>query len=292
MIWLVGNRGMLGSEVESILVEKGMSCIGTDREVDITRPDVISTFLSGQKLDRLDWILNCAAYTAVDKAESEREQAFALNAEGPLRLAEAAKKTGAALLHISTDYVFDGGKDGDYVEEDAPNPMNAYGESKLQGEIAVRGALERHIIVRTAWLYGRRGRNFVDSMLRLFRERSEVRVVADQWGNPTNSSDLAAAITAFIQRKTRNYGTFHFTNEGRTNWHQFACAIYSAALSARMAEPGVDIIPISTAEYPTAARRPKNSCLSKKKIEKELSIRPRLWSEAMNDYIREKAGLA
>ena len=289
MIWLTGNQGMLGSEVESQLMNNGTTFIGTDREVDITRADAISDFFSKNKIVRLEWIVNCAAYTAVDKAENEREQAFALNALGPSRLAEAARETGAALLHLSTDYVFDGGKNGEYTEEDIPNPMNTYGESKLRGEAAVRGALDKHIIIRTAWLYGRNGVNFIDTMLRLFRERREVRVVADQWGNPTYAKDLAAVIIAFIQEKSINYGIYHFTNAGRTNWYQFACEIYSAALSFRLADMGIIVRPIPSSEYPSAARRPRNSCLSNEKVQKELSIIPRFWKDALMDCIREKA---
>ena len=290
MIWLVGNRGMLGSEVESQAKQADLEYIATDREVDVTNPVAVSDFLSGQKISRLDWILNCAAYTAVDKAESERDQAFSLNAEGPLRLAEAARTLGAVLLHVSTDYVFNGNKDGEYVEEDDTDPLSVYGESKLQGEKAVRGALESHIIVRTAWLYGLRGKNFVESMLKLFRERPEVRVVSDQWGNPTYAKDLASAILSFVRKKSRGFGTYHFTNEGRTNWHGFASRIYEESVRRGLAEPGVAIVPILASEYPAAARRPRYSCLSKAKIRQELSITPRHWSEALKDYMDERAG--
>jgi dTDP-4-dehydrorhamnose reductase len=291
MIWLVGNKGMLGTEVEALLRGGGIPHVATDRETDITDPRVPVAFLKDRGLSGLEWIINCAGYTAVDQAEDERERAFALNAEGPRHLAEAARDTGARLLHVSTDYVFNGEKNGDYAEDDPPAPMSVYGKSKLEGEKAVRDTLDRHLILRTAWLYGRNGKNFVDTMLRLFHEKKPVRVVNDQWGNPTFARDLAEAIAAVVTRDKPRYGTFHFTNEGRTTWFDFALMIYDVALALGLAGPGVDVRPISTQEYPTKARRPKNSCLSKDRINRELDIFPRNWRDALKSYLGEKAGL-
>ena len=291
MIWLVGNRGMLGAEVDSLLREDKAEYVASDREVDITQPGAVSEFLlRPQGGARLEWIVNCAAYTAVDRAEDEPEMARALNAEGPLNLARAAAEAGASLLHISTDYVFNGMKDGDYTEEDAPDPASAYGRSKLEGEHAIRKTLDRHLIIRTAWLYGRNGKNFVDTMVGLFRERREVRVVCDQTGNPTYARDLARAIAAILRHSGNRYGTFHYTNEGRTSWFELAKAIYQEALSRGVAKAGVELVPIATTEYPTKAVRPRNSCLSKEKIKREFGISIRGWREALVDYLQEKAG--
>ena len=237
-----------------------------------------------------EWILNCAAYTAVDLAEDERESAFAINAAGPLNLARAAQMAGAALVHISTDYVFNGEKGADYDEDDAPAPVNTYGKSKLEGEIAVRGTLERYFIIRSAWMYGRNGKNFVDTMLRIFQERQEVRIVSDQTGNPTYALDLAQVLVALVSRQDHRYGTYHFTNEGRTSWYDFARAIYEEALLLGRLDRKVGIVPITTEEYPTKARRPRSSCLSKEKIKRELAIPLRGWREALRSYLEIKTG--
>ncbi len=290
MIWLVGNKGMLGTEVEALLRRAGAPYFATDREMDITNPGIPRAFLKKRDILRLDWIVNCAGYTAVDQAEDEPEKAFSLNVEGPRNLAKAARDTGASLLHISTDYIFNGEKTGDYVEDDPPAPMSVYGKSKLEGEKAVREEWEKHFIVRTAWLYGRNGKNFVDTMLRLFREKKRVKVVDDQRGNPTYARDLAEAITAIVTRDSRKFGTYHFTNEGRTSWFDFARAIFDAAIPLGLADPGVDVKPVPTQEYPTKAARPKNSCLSKDRIRRELGIDPRDWRDALQNYLEEKAG--
>jgi dTDP-4-dehydrorhamnose reductase len=291
MIWLVGNKGMLGTEVESLLKQDGAEYVATDREVDITHPGAVSeSLLRLRGGARLEWIVNCAAYTAVDLAEDEPGAARALNAEGPLNLSRAAAEAGASLLHISTDYVFNGMKDGDYTEEDVPDPASAYGRSKLEGELAIRKTLDRHLIIRTAWLYGRNGKNFVDTMLKLFHERREVRVVRDQIGNPTYARDLARAIVAILRHSGNRCGTFHYTNEGRTSWFDFAKAIYQEALSRGIANDGVELVPIATTEYPTKAVRPRNSCLAKEKITREFGISIRGWREALIGYLQEKAG--
>ena len=290
MIWLVGKKGMLGTEVEILLRESGMRYVATDRDVDITKPDAIRGFLGSLGPAHPEWILNCAAYTAVDLAEDECETAFAVNAAGPLNLAHAARMTGAALVHISTDYVFNGEKGADYDEDDATAPVNTYGRSKLEGEIAVRRSLERYFIIRSAWMYGRNGKNFVDTMLRIFQERQEVRIVSDQTGNPTYALDLAQVLVALVSRQDHPYGTYHFTNEGRVSWYDFARVIYKEALLLGRLDRKVNIVPITTAEYPTKAMRPRNSCLSKEKIKRELAIPLRGWREALRNYLEMKTG--
>ena len=282
MIWLVGNRGMLGMEVHRRLQAYRYVHVATDLDVDITDRKAISKF-SGPLA--LSWIVNCSAYTAVDRAEDEPDQAFRINAEGVRNLALLAREKGAALLHVSTDYVFDGRKDGPYLETDTPNPIGVYGKSKLQGEIYIRENIESHVILRTAWLYGPAGNNFVRTMLRLFQERDEVRVVDDQWGSPTLAGDLADAIVRIITRETVPYGTFHFTNEERTNWFEFAREIYRQAGQAGLLNREVRLIPIKTDQYPTRTLRPANSCLSKKKIKDVFNIPVRSWQEALAECI-------
>ncbi|MCE5281672.1 MAG: dTDP-4-dehydrorhamnose reductase, partial [Deltaproteobacteria bacterium] len=192
---------------------------------------------------------------------------------------------GARLLHISTDYIFDGGKEGAYLEEDPPNPQGVYGRSKLQGERHIREVTDQHVILRTAWLYGPSGNNFVRTMLRLFREREEVRVVADQWGSPTFAVDFADAIVQILTRNAVPYGTYHYTNEGRTNWFEFASRIMESARRYRLIDREVRILPIGTDEYPTKVHRPANSYLSKEKIKRDLAISIRSWQEALDAFM-------
>ena len=208
-----------------------------------------------------------------------------INADGVLNIARIAQETGAVLVHVSTDYVFDGEKPESYREDDTTNPIGAYGESKLAGERHVESVMKRFFIIRTAWLYGETGKNFVNTMLRLFRERDEVRVVADQWGSPTFTRDLAAAIVTITERNSEQYGIYHYTNEGRTTWHEFAVAIYDLARQHGLIDRDVRITPITTAEYPTKARRPKNSYLSKEKIIRELGVQCRPWRKALEECI-------
>jgi len=282
MIWLVGNRGMLGTEVHRRLQAYKLEHVATDLDVDIADRHALSEF-SGPSA--LSWIVNCSAYTAVDRAEDEPEQAFRINAEGVRNLALLAREKGAKLLHISTDYVYDGRKEGPYVETDPPNPLGIYGRSKLQGELYIRENMDSHVILRTAWLYGPNGKNFVLTMLRLFHERNEVRIVADQWGSPTLAGDLADAILQIITRETIQYGTFHFTNEGRTNWFEFASLILELARKDHLLDREVRVLPITTEQYPTRALRPANAYLSKEKIKEAFNIPVRPWQDALAECI-------
>ena len=282
MVWLVGNRGMLGSEVHRRLQTCKLEHIATDLEVDITDPQALKGFSDPLALS---WIVNCSAYTAVDRAEDEPEQAFRINADGVRNLALVARLKKACLLHISTDYVFDGRKEGVYLETDTPNPTGSYGHSKLQGEEYIRGCIDRHVILRTAWLYGPNGNNFVRTMLRLFQERDEVKVVADQWGSPTLAGDLADVIVQIISREELQYGIFHFTNEGRTNWFEFASLIQELAVKHHLLDREVRLVPIKTEQYPTKALRPANSYLSKEKIKAVFGISIRPWQEPLAEFI-------
>lgn len=283
MIWLIGHRGMLGREVLSRLEKKGCPHEVSDMEVDITDTNQLESFIGNRTPD---WIVNCSAYTAVDRAEDEASLAFRVNADGVRNLARIAAEKGAKFLHISTDYVFDGNSHTAYTEEDLTNPIGVYAKSKHQGEIYVRQSLPRHFIIRTAWLYGRYGQNFVYTMLRLFRDREELRVVADQWGSPTLADDLADTILEIIGRNSEEYGTYHFTNEGKTNWYDFAQVIYRHASAEGLIKREVRILPITTEQYPTKAKRPGNSLLSKDKIKTTFGLSIRDWEAALEAFMK------
>jgi len=286
MIWLIGNKGMLGNEVEELLKKNNLPYTASDQEIDITNYDLLKNYVEYKEID---WIVNCAAYTAVDKAEEQIEKAYQLNRDGVGNLARITLDKKAKLIHISTDYVFDGKKDKTctYTEEDKPNPVGIYGKSKLAGEKEIENILNEYFIIRTAWLYGLNGSNFAYTMLRLFKERDVVKVIDDQWGSPTYTADLAKAILKIIRNDSVSYGIYHFTNEGVTNWYEFARAIYDKAkrLGLLKGNRGLEIKSIKTEEYPTAAVRPKNSILSKEKIIKEFNLEIRNWNEALKDFL-------
>ena len=283
MIWLVGNKGQLGREIERLLREIKKPFVSSDQDVDIADEEAVRRFCAGK---RMDWIVNCAAYTAVDRAESEPELAFSVNAAGPGNLAEAAKKLGAGFFHISTDYVFDGNRDGAYSEEDDTCPLGVYGKSKLEGEIRIRGTLEEHYIIRTSWLYGEKGKNFVLTMLGLFDERDEVDVVDDQYGSPTCTIDLAETILRMMDRDRGGYGIYHYSGEGKTTWYGFACEILGQAEKLGLIERDVTINPVKTSQYRTSAKRPQNSYLSKEKIKKDFSIDVPMWPDSLKRFLR------
>ncbi|WP_027164713.1 dTDP-4-dehydrorhamnose reductase [Mesorhizobium sp. WSM3224] len=233
--------------------------------LDLARPD---TVFSALEAARPDIVVSAAAYTAVDQAEDENDMAFAVNAVGAGKVAEAARKLGVPVIHLSTDYVFDGTKDGAYVETDTTAPLGVYGASKLAGEQAVAAANPRHLILRTAWVYSPFGKNFVKTMLRLAGDRDEIAVVADQWGNPTSALDIADAIlqAAVIldREKDTTFGVYHLAGTGETNWSGFARHILD--MSRALGGPHAHIRDIATADYPTKARRPSNSRLSNAKF--------------------------
>jgi dTDP-4-dehydrorhamnose reductase len=242
--------------------------------------------------ERPDVVVNAAAYTAVDKAESDSGAAFAINCDGAGALAATAAAHGCPIIQISTDYVFDGSKVSAYIETDPTNPANVYGRSKLAGEAAVAAANARHLILRTSWLYAPQGHNFLVTMLRLARERPELRVVADQRGNPTHAPHLAEAILAISERlaagaqPAQPWGIYHATSAGETTWAGFAAAIVEAG-AQRLGVPRVPVIPIATREYPTPARRPANSCLDCSKLQRVFGLKLPPWQQGVEQCIAE-----
>lgn len=291
-ILLTGKNGQVGWELQRSLTGSGsVSAIGTE-ELDLADADAIRRMVRNI---RPDIIVNPAAYTAVDKAESEPDLAMAVNGIAPGVLAEEALKLDAVLVHYSTDYVFDGSKTAPYTEDDTPNPQSVYGRTKLAGERAIRASGCKHLILRTSWVYGVHGGNFVKTILRLAKERDELRIVADQIGAPTWARDLAGAtMNALIAWEMSDWneelgGTYHLTGGGRTNWHGFAEEIvrlarnYDAALAAK---PLV-INPIATHEYPVPAKRPANSVLANDKINAAFGIRLPEWQDSLSACMQQ-----
>jgi dTDP-4-dehydrorhamnose reductase len=281
-VLVIGANGQVGYELVRRGANQGLQMVGLDLpEIDITKSASVKKVMDQ---DGFAMLINAAAYTAVDTAESEPNFAFAVNSDGPVHLASACAEVGIPIVHISTDYVFDGRKKGAYLESDPVSPLGVYGKSKAAGEVEVRNRLQEHIILRTSWLYGVHGQNFVKTMLQLGREHTVLRVVADQYGCPTYAADLAEAILAIAAKHREGrqiaWGTYHYCGSGVTNWHEFAEKIFELArqhdsFTVRTVEP------ITTAEYPTPAERPANSVLDCSLITKRFSITPRPWPERL-----------
>lgn len=276
MILLFGAGGQLGLEISRYALRHDIALKGFSRtQVDITDRDRVAGAVEQFK-PRM--VINAAAYTDVDKAESDFDAALAANSLGPGIVAEICRVASIPLLHFSTDYVFDGTKAGPYVESDPVNPASAYGRSKAIGEDKIRAAHPEHIILRTAWVYGEFGRNFLKTMLRLAAERTEIRVVSDQRGSPTSTLQIAKAAFSIVPGMLDGacrWGTYHLAGEGITTWFDFASAIVST--QARYTQKTPSVIPITTSEYPTAARRPSNSSLDCGLIRQTFGIEPVPW---------------
>ena len=282
-ILVTGANGMLAKEVKEKF-EKENEIIATDvAELDITNEEAVSNFINATKPD---YIINCAAYTAVDKAEENYELAEKINGDGPRNLAKAAKESGAKLVHISTDYVFGGDLDvsKDYKEDDTKAPVTVYGKTKLHGEEGIIANMDEYYIFRTAWLYGVGGNNFVKTMTKLGSTRDEINVVSDQHGSPTYAKDLTEIIYQAIEKKIP-YGIYNATNEGYTTWYEFTKEI--------LAEQGIEckINPVTTDEYIemmkiTQAKRPFNSQMSKAKLE-SCGIKVPEWKDGLKRYLEE-----
>ncbi len=276
---------MLGTDVELKLKANGIEYAASDMDVDITNIEALSNFAKDKKIE---WIINCSAYTAVDKAEDEPDKVFKINADGVGNIAQVAKEKKAKLIHISTDYVFDGKQAEAYTESDATGPIGVYGKSKLEGEKNILRVTPEYFIFRISWLYGHHGANFVHTMLKLFAEREEVRVVNDQWGSPTFAEDIADVIIKVVKENISAYGIYHFANGGKTNWFEFTREIFRLAKEKGLVKKDIKIIPVTTADYPTKAKRPEYSYLSKDKIEKKLGIKIRPWQESLAEFISAK----
>lgn len=277
-ILVTGCNGQLGNEIQ--LLEKGngkhVFCNTDVNELDITDENAINAFVDA---NNIDGIINCAAYTAVDKAESNEALCHTLNATAPGYLAAAMGKRGGWMVQVSTDYVFDGTKHTPYSETDPTCPDSVYGRTKLEGEQLVRQHCERAMIVRTAWLYSIFGNNFVKTMIRLGKEKTELGVIFDQIGTPTYARDLAVAIMTAVEKGIIP-GTYHFSNEGVTSWYDFTKAIHHIAGIS-----GCHVRPIHTEEYPTPARRPHYSVLDKTKIKATYNIEVPYWEESLAECI-------
>jgi dTDP-4-dehydrorhamnose reductase len=276
-ILVTGAAGQLGYDVCKELAKRGIEHKGIDRsELDICDRAAVEEYLLAYAPEA---VIHCAAYTAVDKAEDEPELCFAVNAGGTRNLAEVCKQLDCKLLYISTDYVFDGQGDQFYEVSYNFNPLGVYGASKLAGEMAVKSILEKYFIVRISWAFGKNGANFVKTMLRLAETHSEVGVVCDQVGSPTYTADLAKLLVDMVQ--TEKYAIYHATNEGVCSWAEFAEEIFKQAGS------DVKVRHLTTAEYPTKARRPFNSRLSKECLDKAGFKRLPDWRDALQIYLTE-----
>ena len=272
-VLVIGSNGQLGYDVVKELQKQNIECCGAVRkDFDIVNFEATEKFITNYMPDV---VIHCAAYTAVDKAENEQGLCYFVNASATENIAQICKKIDAKMVYISTDYVFDGTKDGFYEVYDMPNPINVYGRTKLLGEQAVQKMLDKYFIVRISWVFGEHGNNFVKTMLKLGKERKELNVVADQYGSPTYTADLAPLLIEMI--KTDKYGVYHATNEGVCSWAEFAEEIF------KLAGMNVKVNHITTAEYPTKAKRPLNSRLSKVKIKNNFySLSP--WKVALEKY--------
>jgi dTDP-4-dehydrorhamnose reductase len=274
-VLVTGANGQLGYDVVERLKQLNIEHIGVGRkDFDLTNEEQTKSFILNYKPDV---VIHCAAYTAVDKAEEERDLCYAVNVLGTRYIARVCKEIDAKMVYISTDYVFDGEKEEPYEVTDTPNPINYYGLTKYLGEQEVQKNLDKFFIVRTSWVFGKNGNNFVKTMLKLGQERKEIKVVCDQVGSPTYTYDLAKFLCDMIQ--TDNYGIYHATNEGYCSWYEFACEIFKIA-----GMDDVKVIPIKSEEYPTNAVRPKYSKLSKNELKlKGFSTLPG-WKDALKRY--------
>ncbi|EKO3767281.1 dTDP-4-dehydrorhamnose reductase [Vibrio metschnikovii] len=291
-VLVTGSRGQVGHCLtQQLSTMKGVVFLAVDRDqLDITHHAQVDAVVNEFKPNI---IINAAAHTAVDRAEQEIELSYAINRDGPQYLAQAAYKVGAVILHISTDYVFSGDKPSSYLESDPTAPQGVYGESKLAGEIAVAQACPRHIILRTAWVFGEHGNNFVKTMLRLAQTRDALCVVADQYGGPTYAGDIANALLmmgkAIVKGKSTAFGAYHFSGLPHVSWHEFACTIFAKAREQGILNKPLQVNAITTQEYPTPAKRPANSRLETQKIHQHFSVVASDWCAALNHLIDYKS---
>ena len=280
-ILVTGSNGQLGQCLKQQLQNTDdVSCYFTTREdLDITNNDVIQRFFGEHNFD---YCINTAAYTNVEKAESEQKEAFLINAEGAYNLAKACKKYTVVLLHISTDYVFDGMAKTPYQEQNPTNPLNVYGASKLKGEQHIVDTWNKHFIIRTSWLYSQYGQNFLNSMLQFAKQKKALTITTQQKGTPTNANDLAQMLVTIIKTGNARYGVYHFSNQGEATWYDFAKAIFKATGE-------IDTVNLAKTEhYATFAKRPSYSVLNCNKLKDTLGITYRNWEDSLKQIINSK----
>lgn len=289
-VLITGKDGQVGkSLVNTLKTNPEITLLALNRtELDITNTEAVH---SAVKEFRPNVIINAAAYTAVDKAESDEALAYAINCNGPRNIARAANEINATIIHISTDYVFSGDKAGLYTEEDIVEPQGVYGKSKLAGELAVAEECHSHIILRTAWVFSRFGNNFVKTMLRLAEAKDTIDVVSDQFGGPTFAGDIAQAIIQIVKSisiNNTNFGIYNYSGFPHVSWQQFAIKVFEVALEKQLIESEITVNGITTAEYPTPAIRPANSKLDCTKIYQSFSVMPSNWVLALSNIEQYK----
>jgi len=280
---IVGCYGQVGSELMALAESYGVKAVGFDHDaLDITNPKAVQACAQAEEPDVL---INAAAYTAVDKAEDDEQTAKAVNATGVGYLAEVCAALDIPLVHISTDYVFDGSKEGAYVESDSVNPLGVYGQTKLEGEGLVQNVCEKYYILRTSWVFSAHGGNFVKTMLRLGSEREELGVVADQSGNPTSAREIARVIYEMLKSKKEAWGIYHLAQPETTTWFSFAESIFEEARKQKVDLKISRLKAIETQDYPTPAKRPQNSALHCSKLEKTFNLKIKSWSASLSEVI-------
>lgn len=276
-VLVTGVKGQLGYDVVKECEKRNIEAIGVDvEEMDITDASKVEEVI---KSSNVDAVIHCAAWTAVDKAEDEVELCTKVNVDGTRNIAKVCKELSIKMMYISTDYVFDGQGEQLWNEYDQRNPLNVYGKTKYEGEMAVEELVEKRFIVRIAWVFGVNGNNFIKTMLRLGKERGAVSVVSDQIGSPTYTYDLARLLVDMIE--TDKYGIYHATNEGLCSWYEFACEIF------KQANLEVEVTPVNSSQFPTKAKRPFNSRMSKTELDKNGFKRLPTWQDALSRYLKE-----
>lgn len=288
-ILITGKNGQVGSELQRALAPLGQVVAVDSKQCNFLAPHQIRECVRSVKPDIM---VNAAAYTAVDLAETHKDQAFAINAEAPRILAEEADRTGATLIHYSTDYVFNGKKEQPYTESDAPDPLSVYGHSKLAGEEAVITTAEKALVLRTSWVFGVHGKNFAKKVLELAREKETLKIVSDQFGSPTAASLIADATAQIIEQHSNGsqrtpYGLYHLASAGKTTWYEYAKHIvqYAARKYPDIKTAPENVLPLSTADYPVAACRPKHSVLSTEKLRKDFGLTLPDWKESLDEIL-------
>lgn len=277
-VLVTGVKGQLGYDVVRELEKRGHEAVGVDiEEMDITKEDEVSRVMKSAAPDA---VIHCSAYTAVDRAEEEPETCRRVNADGTANIAAVCAEMGCKLLYLSTDYIFSGDGERPWEPDDEPSPLNVYGQTKYEGEQAIKAKLGKYFIVRISWVFGINGNNFIKTMLRLGKENGTVKVVSDQIGSPTYTADLAVLLADMIESEA--YGEYHATNEGLCSWYEFAKEIFRAA-----GMNDVTVTPVSTGEFPAKAKRPLNSRMSKEKLVENGFRKLPPWQDAVARYIRE-----